>query len=133
MTRRELLPDEADHPRANDYYYRIDIGPLQRLERPVRATTFRRLTFIHTTVDRLLAAEDVKELFQVDDPFEQLWSALREHNLRPLKNRLTGDRPVRYYATRARRLFGHHLSRRTNHSRVTPASPHRTLGVSPSP
>ena len=94
LTRRELLPDEADHPRANDYYYRIDIGPLQRLERPVRATTFRRLTFIHTTVDRLLAAEDVKELFQVDDPFEQLWSALREHNLRPLKNRLTGDRPV---------------------------------------
>lgn len=94
LTRRELLPDEADHPRANEYYYRIDLGPLQRLERPVMATTFRRLTFIHTTLERLLCAQDVKELFQADDPFEQLWSALREHNLRPLKNRLAGERPV---------------------------------------
>jgi hypothetical protein len=94
LTRRELLPDEADHPRANDYYYRIDIGPMERLPLPVRATTFHRLTFIHTTLARLLAAEDVKDLFGVDDPFEQLWSALREHNLRPLKNRLAGERPV---------------------------------------
>jgi hypothetical protein len=94
MTRSELLPDESGHPRAHEYYYRIDIGSLQRLERPVRATTFRRVTFIHTTMERLLAASDVKELFHVDDPFEQLWSALREHNLRPLKNRIVGERPV---------------------------------------
>lgn len=94
MLRRDLLPDEPDHPRANDYYYRIDIGPLERLERPVPAATFRRLTFIHTTMAQLLAAGDVKELFQVDDPFERLWSALREHNLRPLKNRIVGEYPV---------------------------------------
>lgn len=94
LTRRELLPDETDHLRASDYYYRIDIGPLERLSHPVRATTFRRLTFIHTTLERLLTAEDVKELFQLDDPFEQLWSTLREHNLRPLKNRLAGEYPV---------------------------------------
>ncbi len=37
QTRRELLPAEADHPRANDYYFRIEIGPLQRLERPIPA------------------------------------------------------------------------------------------------
>ena len=41
-----------------------------------------------------MTAEDVKDLFQIDDPFEQLWSALREHNLRPLKNRLAGEHPV---------------------------------------
>ena len=94
MTRAELLPEEADHPRAADYYYRIEIGPLQRLERPIPSGTFRRLTFIHTTLDRLLRAEDVRDLFQTDDPFEQLWSALREHNLRPLRNRLAGDYPA---------------------------------------
>lgn len=94
LTRRDLLPDEPHHPRANDYYYRIDIGPLQRLERPVPATTFRRLTFIHTTLGRLLAAGDVTELFLSDDPFDTLWTALREHHLRPLKNRLVGDRPI---------------------------------------
>lgn len=94
MLRRNLLPDEHDHPRANDYYYRIDIGPLERLERPVPATTFRRLTFIHTTMAQLLAANDVKDLFQTDDPFDRLWAALREHNLRPLKNRIVDERPV---------------------------------------
>jgi len=94
MQRRELLPDEVTHPRADEYYYRIDIGPLQRLERPVPATNFRRITFIHTTMARLLTATDVKDLFQSDSPFEQLWSALREHNLRPLKNRIVGERPI---------------------------------------
>lgn len=94
LTRAELLPDEADHPRSREYYYRVDVGALQRLECPVPATTFRRITFIHTTMARLLAAADVKELFLTDDPLERLWSALREHNLRPLKNRLAGDYPV---------------------------------------
>lgn len=93
-TRRELLPAEADHPRAGDYYYCIEIGPFQRLERPVPAGSYRRVTFIHTTFDRLLAARDVAELFCKDDPFVALWDTLRAHKLRPLKNRLAGDRPV---------------------------------------
>ncbi|MFN3335243.1 MAG: hypothetical protein ACK47M_22335, partial [Caldilinea sp.] len=62
--------------------------------RPVPATSFRRLTFIHTTMAQLLTAGDVKELFRTDDPFDRLWSALREHNLRPLKNRIVGEHPI---------------------------------------
>lgn len=93
-TRRELIPSEPDHPRSGDYYYRVELGPLQRLERPVPAKSYRRLTFIHTTFDHLLSASDVLDLFPHDDPFDTLWDALREHKLRPLKNRLVGDRPV---------------------------------------
>jgi len=94
LTRREMLPDEADHKRADDYYFRIDVGPLQRLARPVPAAKMRRVTFIHTTMQLLLEAEDVRELFHQEDPFEKLWSTLREHRLRPLKNRIVGDHPV---------------------------------------
>lgn len=94
VTRRDLIPAEAEHPRADEYYYRIDLGPLQRLERPVPAGSFRRVTFIHTTFDHLLAAPDVAGLFRKDDPFDTLWDALREHRLRPLKNRLVGERPA---------------------------------------
>ena len=83
LTRRELLPDEPDHPRADDYYYRVEIGPLQRLDNPVPAEHLRRVTFIHTTLDRLLTASDVTELFALDTPFDQLWSALREHQPPP--------------------------------------------------
>ena len=91
LARRELLPQEGDHPRANEYYYRIELGPLERLDHPVPAASYRRVTFIHTTLDRLLAAGDVLDLFRHDDPFEQLWGALREHGLRPLKNRIVGE------------------------------------------
>ena len=54
----------------------------------------RRLTFVHTTLDRLYDAGDVRDLFYQEDPFEVLWHALRSHRLRPLKNRIIGDRPV---------------------------------------
>lgn len=94
LSRAELLPDEADHARAEEYYFRIEIGPLMRLARPVPATTFRRLTFIHTTLERLLNAKDVKELKLEAEPFQALWSALRDSRLRPLPNRLAGDWPV---------------------------------------
>jgi len=94
LTRRELMPDEADHKRAEDFYFRIDIGPLQRLEHPVLAAKMRRVTFIHTTMQLLLQSQDVRELFHQEDPFEKLWKTLREHRLRPLKNRIVGDYPV---------------------------------------
>ncbi|MCB0125875.1 MAG: hypothetical protein KDE58_26650, partial [Caldilineaceae bacterium] len=94
LTRRELLPQEADHPRAEEYYFRIELGPLQRLERPVPAEAFRRVTFIHTTFHHLLTAERVSDLFYKEDPFERLWHSLREYKLRPLKNRLVGNAPI---------------------------------------
>jgi hypothetical protein len=92
--RNELLPDEPDHPRATEYYYQIAIGPLQRLERPIPSHSLKRVTFIHTTMAHLMSAEDVVDLFVKDDPFENLWDALRAHQLRPLKNRIVCERPV---------------------------------------
>lgn len=63
-TRRLLLPDEPDHPRADDYYYRLDLGPLIPLERPVPAARLRRITFINTTFGQLRRATDVRQLWQ---------------------------------------------------------------------
>ena len=94
LTRAEMMPQEADHPRAQDYYFRVEVGPLERLMRPVPAATMRRITFIHTTLARLLHADDVRDLFLQDDPFERLWQALRDARLRPLPNRVAGDRPL---------------------------------------
>ena len=89
-----MLPDEAEHARAEEYYFRIEIGPLMRLAQPVAATSFRRLTFMHTTLERLLSAQDVKDLKLEGEPFQTLWSALRSNRLRPLPNRLAGGWPV---------------------------------------
>jgi very-short-patch-repair endonuclease len=81
LTRAELLPDQANHPRASDAYYKIEIGPLQPLPRPVPSRSLRRITFIPTTLSRLLAAVEINELWQRDDPQQRLWLALREAGL----------------------------------------------------
>ena len=49
-TRQELLRDEPDHPRAQQEYYKIQIGPLQRLPEPILAGEGRRITFLYTTI-----------------------------------------------------------------------------------
>jgi hypothetical protein len=77
-TRRELLPDEPDHPRADERYYRIALGPLVALPLPVPAARLRRVAFIATTYGQLRRASDVRELFhpaEDDQPDDGLWGA----------------------------------------------------------
>jgi hypothetical protein len=61
-TRRVLLPDEPDHPRADELYYKVQLGPVQQLERPIISLRWRRITFIHTTWDRLQEAREINDL-----------------------------------------------------------------------
>ncbi len=78
-TRRELLPDEATHPRANERYYCLELGPLAELPLPVPAARLRRITFIATTYGQLRRANDVRELWHPDEdqqlPGDDLWGA----------------------------------------------------------
>ncbi len=77
-TRAELLHDEVDHPRAREEYYRIQIGPLECLPRPILADKWRRITFLYTTGEYLLAAETINDLVIHSEERQTLWKALRE-------------------------------------------------------
>ena len=77
-TRAELLHDEVDHPRAREEYYKIQIGPLERLPRPILADKWRRITFLYTTGEYLLAAETINDLVIHSEERQTLWKALRE-------------------------------------------------------
>lgn len=63
VLRRHLLPQEWDHPRADEPYYKLQLGPLQRLEYPIPSLRWRRITFIETTWDRFTAAEEINDLY----------------------------------------------------------------------
>lgn len=80
--RLELLPEEVNHPRAGDWYYRVQIGPLQRLPHPVPSQRLRRITFIPTTLARLLSAREINDLWLGSDDEERLWEAFRENDIR---------------------------------------------------
>lgn len=80
-TRRELIPEEYDHPRADHRYYRVDLGALMPLPHPIPSRRLRRITFIPTTLARLYAAEEINDLWIKSSPQERLWAALKEADL----------------------------------------------------
>jgi len=81
VRRVDLLPDEADHKRAQELYYRIDLGPLMRLPRPIPSRCWRRIVFIPTTLERLLLAREINDLFCTSPIEDRLYDALKDAEL----------------------------------------------------
>ena len=77
-TRGELLKDEADHPRAKDEYFKLQIGALEKLKEPVKSDKWKRLTFLYTTGEYLLNAKSLNDLVVNGDERQLLWRSLRE-------------------------------------------------------
>ena len=77
-TRAELLKEEREHPRASEEYYRIQLGPLEALQKPIRADRWKRLTFLYTTGEYLLGAETLNDLVVHSADRQSLWMSLRE-------------------------------------------------------
>ena len=61
-TRGELLKDEADHPRAKEEYYKIQLGGLEKLKEPIRSEKWKRITFLYTIGEYLLNAKFLNDL-----------------------------------------------------------------------
>ncbi len=77
--RRDLLPNEPDHPRANDAYYRVALGDLQPKLPPVTNPTNRSISFIYTTWDRFVAAQTIADLYNPDDYYvDRIYYALQK-------------------------------------------------------
>ncbi len=99
LTRRELLPDEPDHARADKPYYQLQLGPLQQRVPPIVSLRWRRITFIHTTWDRFEVAEEINDLFIEGDEFvDRLYHALRESDLAPERCYPVREAGVEYIA-----------------------------------
>ncbi len=80
-TRAELLKDEPYHPRASEEYYKIQIGPMMALPAPVLSGNWKRITFLYTTVERLMQASVIRDLAPRSEEREVLWRSLRERAL----------------------------------------------------
>lgn len=77
-TRGELFKDEADHPRAKEEYYKIQLGGLEKLSQPIVADKWKRLTFLYTTGEYLLNAKLLNDLVVQNEERDLLWKSLRE-------------------------------------------------------
>jgi very-short-patch-repair endonuclease len=79
--RRELLPDEPAHLRAGAEYHKIALGELQRLPNPIPSRRLRRIVFIPTTLERLLRAQEINDLFKISPIEEKLYFTLKDAGL----------------------------------------------------
>jgi len=66
-----LLPDELNHPRANDDYICLRVGKIRKLIRPIKNTIPRRIIFGFTTLSQLYRSKNILELYNVA-PTEQI-------------------------------------------------------------
>ena len=78
VTRAQLLREEADHPKANEEYFKIQLGPLVHLSKPILAEKWKRITFFYTTGEYFLRAGIINDLVVHSGERKLLWRALRE-------------------------------------------------------
>jgi hypothetical protein len=77
-TRAALLHDEVDHPRANEEYYKIQIGPVQKLSPSIPASNWKRITFFYSLGSLFNQARIINDLVVQSEDREVLWKCLRE-------------------------------------------------------
>jgi hypothetical protein len=98
LTRQDLLPGEPNHKRANDWYYKFQLGPLQHKLPPIVSENWRRITFIVTTGDRFEAAEEINDLLEDQSPAGRLYVTLKEAGIRAERNLAVKEKGVSYMA-----------------------------------
>lgn len=78
LPRREIVPEQEDHPSADELYYRIRVRDSHRFDAPILSRAPRRLLFLRTTRERLYNAADINDLVVGTAEEERLWRALHE-------------------------------------------------------
>ena len=81
VRRIDLLPDEPKHKQARAMYFRVDVDDLLRLSNPIPSRRWRRIVFIPTSLERLLVAEEVNDLFKTSWIEDKLFFQLRKAGL----------------------------------------------------
>lgn len=78
VMRKELFRDEPDHPRSEEEYYKLQLGPLRELEMPIPADRWKRFLFFYTTAEKLFSAKSMRDLAVVGAERDILWRSLQE-------------------------------------------------------
>ena len=97
VSRRELFPDEPDHPRADALYYKVQLGRLRQLSRPIVSLRWRRVTFLHTTWDRFQDAVELNDLFIDGGEYvDRVYAVLKDRGIRAERNYHVEEEKAQY-------------------------------------
>ena len=96
VRRRDLFPEQVDHVRADDAYYKLQLGPLIALPRPIVSRSGRRVLFLWTTGDKFLRAVEINDLFGKSQADDALWNVLKESRIGAERQIFAHDARSRY-------------------------------------
>ncbi|MBI5304802.1 MAG: hypothetical protein HY868_21890 [Chloroflexi bacterium] len=96
VRRRDLFPAESDHPRADDAYYKLQLGQLIALPRPIISPRGRRMLFIWTTGDKFSRAVELNDLLGANAADDALWRALQDARIGGERQIVVRDARTRY-------------------------------------
>jgi hypothetical protein len=108
--RRDLLPDEPNHPRANELYYKLQLGESVPRTPPIRSRRGRRVLFLWTNWEKFSNAREWNDLYLRTPSHEKLWAALQSENLDVEREMIVREGRSRYRVDFLVYLPGGHLA-----------------------
>lgn len=78
-TRKELIRNEPNHPRANEEYFKIELGPVTPLGKVIFAKNWKRITFFYSLGHLVNQAQFIDQLVVKSEEREILWKTIRDH------------------------------------------------------
>ncbi|MBI3914542.1 MAG: hypothetical protein HY327_10225 [Chloroflexi bacterium] len=79
--RSDLLPEEAEHPRAGNAYYKLQLGQVIALPRPIASRIKRRFVWFWTTGEKFSRAVEFNDLLGASGADDALWNALKAQGI----------------------------------------------------
>jgi hypothetical protein len=84
VRRADLMPHQPNHPRAEEQYYKLQLGPLKQKDPPILSVRWRRISFIQTTWDRFIKAREVNDLYATGSEFvDRVYYVLKSRGIQP--------------------------------------------------
>jgi hypothetical protein len=79
--RSDLIPGEANHPGANELYYKLQLGEMERREPPIISRRGRRVLFLWTNCEKFSTAREWNDLYLRSPAHDKLYNVLRDADL----------------------------------------------------
>jgi len=94
--RRTLLPDDPNHPRANQMYYRLELGDLQERFEPIYSRRRRQIVFIPTVWRKFRTALEINDLAHGSPLEDRQWAAMKHEGIEAERQWWVGDTKNRF-------------------------------------
>jgi very-short-patch-repair endonuclease len=77
VSRHELFPDEPRDEKSGKTYYKLSLGSIEQLLRPIHSRRWRRIVFIPTTLAKFHDASEINDLYDESPLEDKLWAAMK--------------------------------------------------------